>query len=128
MYEETKDLRIFQAVEDLADKIWNEVSKWDSFAKFTIGKQLVDAIDSVGSNMEESDGRYHYKDKLNFLYFARGSLKEARRWIIRAMRRKLFSSEVIGKKFLDEVENLLPQYNSYITIKKRKWTKTEKGI
>ena len=117
-YKEWKDLEVFQVIEELAEKIWNEVIEWDSFSKFSIGLQLVKAIDSFGANIEEADGRYHFKEKINFLYIARGSLKESRRWIIKSNRRKLFKEEN-GKKFLNEVETILPRFNSFISSQKR---------
>lgn len=121
-YKEIKDLRIFQEIEEISDQIWDEVITWDNFAKFTVGKQLVEAIDSVTANMEEADGRYHYKEKINFLYIARGSLKETRNWLRKSVRRKLFENNK-GEEFLRKVENLLPQFNSFIMDKKKKWKK-----
>ena len=43
MFERAKDLRILKQAEEIADKIWNIVSKWDYFMKDTIGRQLVSA-------------------------------------------------------------------------------------
>ena len=118
MYKEIKELRIFGEIETLADEIWDEVVKWNNFAKFTVGTQLVNAVDSVTANMEEADGRFHYRDKINFLYIGRGSLKEARHWVDKAIKRNLFTSA--GKSFLGRIDNLLPQYNAFITdFKKR---------
>lgn len=119
VYKEWKDLDIFKIAEELAEKIWDEVIQWDSFAKFSIGLQLVKAIDSFGANIEEADGRFHFKEKINFLYISRGSLKEARRWLIRSIRRKLFKNET-GEKFLKEVEEVLPRFNSFISDQKRR--------
>jgi four helix bundle protein len=119
VYKELKDLRIFEEIERLADEIWDEVSPWDNLAKFSIGSQLVNAIDSVAANIEEADDRYHVRDKLNFIYIGRGSLKEARRWITKAQKRKLWTSDN-SQGFLARIENILPQYNAFITdFKKR---------
>jgi hypothetical protein len=62
-YKEWKDLEIFEIIEELADKIWSDVINWNNFYKFSIGIQLVKAIDSFGANIEEADGRYHFKEK-----------------------------------------------------------------
>ncbi len=120
MYKEIKGLRIFEEIEKLADEIWGEVSKWDNFAKFSLGTQLVNAIDSVTANMEEADGRYHYRDKLNFLYIGRGSLKEARHWVDKAVKRSLFRSNDKGD-YLTRIENILPQYNAFISDFKKRY-------
>jgi hypothetical protein len=42
-----EDLEIYQMAEDLSDRIWGICIKWDYFAKDTIGKQLVRAVDSI---------------------------------------------------------------------------------
>jgi four helix bundle protein len=52
-----ENLRIYQLAENLADQVWNSVMVWDSFAKDTVGKQLVRAADSIGANIAEGSGR-----------------------------------------------------------------------
>ncbi len=42
-----EDLKIYQLSMDLAEKVWNNVRKWDDFSKDTIGKQLIKSVDSV---------------------------------------------------------------------------------
>jgi hypothetical protein len=39
-----EDLRVFKAAEVFADEIWEAVNTWETFAKLTVGKQLVRAI------------------------------------------------------------------------------------
>lgn len=48
--------------------------------KKIIGDQMIRSVDSVGANIAEGYGRYHYLDKCRFYYNARGSLLEARHW------------------------------------------------
>ena len=36
-----EDLRVFKAAEALADEIWDVANGWGTFAKLTVGKQLV---------------------------------------------------------------------------------------
>lgn len=117
-YEEVEDLRIFQQAEEISDQIWGMVATWSYFTKDTVGKQLVRAADSVGSNIAEGYGRFHKKEVINFLYFARGSLLETRFWLQRAVARKLISTEV-HKKIQSKVDNLAPQLNSFIRQRKR---------
>jgi four helix bundle protein len=61
------DLRVPKAAEELADDLWQLVIGWDSFAKDVLGKQLARAADSIGANIAEAFGRYHYGEKLQFL-------------------------------------------------------------
>ena len=74
MATELEDLRILKTAEDIADAVWKRVVVWDEFAKDVVGKQLARAIDSIGANIAESYGRFNYGEKLQFLYYSRGSL------------------------------------------------------
>ena len=45
-----EELRVYQLAEDLADKIWDIVTKWNHFARDTIGKQIVKSCDRFFHN------------------------------------------------------------------------------
>ncbi len=77
-YQELEEIEVYQLAVALADRIWEIVSSWSHFARDTVGKQMVRAADSIAANVAESYGRYHYGDKLNFLYYSRGSLYETK--------------------------------------------------
>jgi four helix bundle protein len=79
-------LRVHQLAEKLADEIWSVVIAWDFFAKDTVGKQLVRAVDSVGANTAEGAGRRSFIENRRFVRTARGSLNETRHWLRRAHR------------------------------------------
>ena len=70
------DLRVYQLAMQLAEKVWGVVLKWDAFAKYSILKQYTKAADSIGANISEGFGRFHFKDSKKFLYYSRGSLFE----------------------------------------------------
>jgi len=61
-----EEFRVYQMSMDLGEEVWDIVIKWDYFAKDTVGKQLVRAIDFVAANLSEGYGRYHYKEAKNF--------------------------------------------------------------
>ncbi len=107
-----ENLRVFQLAEELADRIWKIVIKWNHFAKVTVGTQMVTAADGVGSNISEGTGRGSPPDNRRFIKIARGSLYETKYWLRRAYKRKLLTkSEIDGlKPILDE---LLPSLNAY---------------
>ena len=88
-----EDLRILQVAEKMADETWKHVVVWDKFARDVVGGQLARAMDSIGANIAESFGRYHYGDKLLFLYYARGSLFEAKYWLNRTQARGLLLAQ-----------------------------------
>ena len=108
-----ESLRVYGLAEEIADSIWEIVSKWDYFAKGTIGKQLVNAADSIGANISEGYGRGSHADNRRFARISRGSLFEVKHWLRRAYRRNLFTDEEISK--LQELNTeLTPKLSAYI--------------
>jgi four helix bundle protein len=84
---------------EVAEKINKHVSRFNHFDKQTVGRQIQRSVDSIAANISEGFGRYHYKDKLRFYYFARGSLIETRVWLI-----KVYQRDNITKEILNELE------------------------
>ncbi len=119
MAEGLAGLRIYQLAEALADEMWDEVVRWKPFARDTVGRQLVEAADSVGWNIAEGYGRYHYKDNRQFQFYARGSLEETGHWLRRARHRMLLS-EARYEEFIRKVSELAPQLNAYIRTLERR--------
>jgi four helix bundle protein len=90
-----EDVQVLRMAEAIADEIWSKVVVWDQFAREVVGQQLARAADSIGANIAEAFGRYHYGEKIQFLYYSRGSLFETKYWLNRAHSRGLMpSSEV----------------------------------
>lgn len=112
------DLRVLRLAEEIADGIWKDVTKWDEFARDVVGGQLTRAIDSVGANISEMFGRYHFGEKLQFLYYARGSLFEAKYWVNRSLARDLITSTQ-GKLYSEQLTELAKQLNSFTTTVKQ---------
>lgn len=111
---ELEELRVYQSSMDLGEKTWNIVIKWDYFAKDTVGKQLVKAMDSVAANLSEGFGRFFYKEKKQFGYYSRGSLYEIKTFLIKAYNRKLIS-EKDNNEFMSEIKDIGIKLNNYIT-------------
>jgi len=107
------ELRIYQMAMEFAEKVWNVVIGWDWFAKQTIGRQWVEVADSVGANISEGFGRYHFKDSKNFLYYSRGSLSESKTWLTKAYSRNLISQEEYSALSAD-IKDLGIKLNNYI--------------
>lgn len=112
-----EEIEIFKLAEEISDKWWNIVSSWSPFAKDTIGKQLVRAVDSIGANIAESYGRYHFAEKINHLYYSRGSLYEAKFFALRALKRKLVDQATYDN-MLGDLSKLAPMLNAYIKSKR----------
>jgi four helix bundle protein len=93
--------------------VWFDILKWENLARETIGKQFINAADSVGANIAEGTGRGSIAENKRFAKIARGSLFEVKHWLLRAHKRNLLSKQRVEEmqKILD---NLMPQLSSYI--------------
>ena len=108
-----EDLEIYNLAESFSNEIWFVVLEWDYFAKDTLGKQLVGATDSIGANIAEGYGRYHFKENKNFCYFSRGSLIETKSWVTKAKTRRLISEDQ-HTKYMSELSAIHLKLNAYI--------------
>ena len=88
-----EDVKMLRDAEEIADDVWRLVAPWEPFAKETVAGQFVRAADSIGANLAESYGRFHYGEKIQFLYYARGSIFETKYWLNRALKRNLVTQE-----------------------------------
>ena len=108
-----EELKVYNQAMEIGEEIWGIVVKWDYFAKDTMGKQLVRAIDSVAANLSEGFGRYHYRESKNFAYYSRGSLYETKTWLTKAKNRKYITEEDF-KKFASAIDIIGKMLNNYI--------------
>jgi len=108
-----EDLELYKLAESFSDEIWFVVLEWGYFVKDTLGKQLVRSADSIGANIAEGFGRYHFKENKNFCYFSRGSLIETKGWITKAKTRKLISESQYGE-YLNKLGTIHLMLNIYI--------------
>ena len=98
---------------EFSNLIWETCVKWESFAKNTIGYQLVRSADSISANIAEGFGRFHYKENLKFCFYSRGSLEETQDWLRKAYKRKLISSD--DKEEIKSFLSIFPKkFNAYI--------------
>ena len=109
-----EDLRMLRDAEAVADAIWRQVVGWEPFVREVIGGQLARAVDSIGANIAESFGRFHYSEKLQFLYYARGSLFETKYWLNRALARELMTSDQV-QDYVSRLTSLARQLNAFAT-------------
>ena len=89
-------LRVYKLSEDLADRIWDIVLKWEYLAKDTVGKQMIRAADGIGANIAEGTGRGSLEDNRRFIRMARGSLYETQHWLRRAYKRALLNKHQVS--------------------------------
>ena len=113
MPDSINDLEIYRESMELGEMVWDMVTPWDYFAKDTVGKQFVRAVDSIAANISEGFGRYHYKEKKKFYYYSRGSASESQTWLEKAARRKLVEREN-ARNLYSRFEILKKRINAYI--------------
>ena len=107
-----EDLRVLKSAEEIADSVWKIAVRWDEFAKDVVGKQLTRAADSIGANIAESFGRFHFGEKLQFLYYSRGSIFEAKYWLNRTGVRGLMKSDEV-QQYVNHLTDLARQLNTF---------------
>jgi len=85
----------------LADQLDSTVAEWESFARWSLGIQLVRAADSVGANIAEAHGRATLPDQRRLLHVARGSLLEAEHWVDVAAHRRLLDASAFQPQIVE---------------------------
>lgn len=121
-----EDLQVLKAAEVIADSIWKKVVGWDEFAKDVLGKQITRSADSIGANIAESVGRCNFGEKLQFLYYSRGSLFETKYWLNRIRERGLMDTVEI-REYFDRLTALTRQLNSFTSGLKTVRTEQKKS-
>ena len=107
-----EDLRVLKSAEEIADSIWKRVVQWDEFAKDVVGKQIARSADSIGANIAESFGRFNFGEKLQFLYYSRGSLFETKYWLNRTRTRDLMKPNEVDE-YVKRLTDLARQLNTF---------------
>jgi four helix bundle protein len=112
-YYSLEDLEVYQLAESFGNEIWFLVCEWGYFAKETVGKQMVRSADSIGANIAEGYGRYHYKENRNFCYFSRGSIIETKGWLNKSKTRKLINEHQFNLLF-EKLQTIHFKLNAYL--------------
>lgn len=118
-YLKLNDIEAYKISFKLSNQVWDIVIKWDYFAKDTVGKQFVKAVDSISANIAEGFGRYSKKDKIKFYRYSLGSLYESLDWNEKSHFRSLLSQEDYSFIF-NELIKLPKALNSLIQFTDKK--------
>jgi len=87
--------------------------------------QLIRASRSIGNNIAEGHGRFHYQDETRFCVLARGSLSETLDHMIIAFDENIISKETF-ELFKVEYDMCLKMLNGYINYLKGKKSEVSK--
>ena len=87
------NLEVYKLSHDYNRHAWLIYQALNWQIKKIIGDQFIRSVDSIGANIAEGYGRYHYLDKIKFYYNARGSLLESRHWLCLLLERNIITAE-----------------------------------
>ncbi|MFQ5707027.1 MAG: four helix bundle protein [bacterium] len=120
-YLSLNDVKAYKTAFHLSNYVWDIVIEWDHFAQNTIGRQFVNAVDSVSASIAEGFGRYHKKDKIKFYRYSYGSVKESFDWNEKSKVRNLLKQEEY--EHIYQQLSLLPkEINGLIKLTNQKLT------
>ena len=105
--------------------ISNLVKQFPMEEKFRLTDQIIRCSRSIGNNIAEGHGRFHFQDNIRFCIIARGSLSETLDHMIIA-RDENYLSEETFQFFQKEYDQCLKLLNGYILfIRKKKANELE---
>ncbi|MFH1228228.1 MAG: four helix bundle protein [Planctomycetota bacterium] len=113
MIKDFDDLDVYKLSFDLADWIYDLTANFPEDEKYNLVSQLKRAGTSIGANIAEGYGRFHYKENQQFCRQARGSLTECKHHILFSHKRKYVTD---GEKelFISRYTILKIKLNNYI--------------
>jgi four helix bundle protein len=89
-----KDLEIYQLARKLSSIAWKIYTRLSYQEKKVWGDQMLESVDSVGANIAEGYGRFHYLEKVRFYFIARASLSEGKdHWLDLGLERGIVTPE-----------------------------------
>ena len=112
-YINLKDLLVYKMALELSLCCWITFEKFDWETRKIEGIQFIRSIDSVGANIAEGYGRFHYLDRIKFYYNSRGSLLESKHWIYLLYKRNKVSPRDY-ESIIKRLNNIHIQLNGFI--------------
>jgi len=116
------DLEVYKLARIISRESWMIYNGFDWQTKKIIGDQFITSIDSVGANLAEGFGRFHYLDRNKFNYNARGSLIESIHWLNLLFERKKINNDLY-ENLNQKLKILSIKLNNYISSTKKQKTK-----
>jgi four helix bundle protein len=104
--------KIRMSISDLVKSFPNE-------EKFRLTDQIIRCSRSIGNNIAEGHGRFHFQDNIRFCIIARGSLSETLDHMIIA-RDENYIDDAVFKSFQNDYDQCLKLLNGYISFIKKK--------
>lgn len=112
-----EDLEVYKLAREISGDAWEIYKDFPWETRKVMGDQFITAIDSIGANIAEGRGRFHFLDRNKFNYNARGSLIESIHWIELLTERGIVQKEK-GEALKNKIEDLNHKLNNYINATK----------
>ncbi len=112
-YYSFENLEIWQQAIELAVKIYKLTKIFPRTEQFALTDQIKRSATSISANIAEASGRYHFKDRKNFLYNARGSLLETHSLLLLSSRLYSLNPNAVSK-LIQDIKILSIKLNNFI--------------
>lgn len=111
-----KELEVWQSARILVKTIHMISTNFPENERFSLIQQINRAVISIPSNIAEGSGRFHTKDKIRFMYIARGSLFEVETQLYLAMDLGYLSRDTLIslQEQVTKVKKLLNGFINYL--------------
>jgi len=110
------NLEVYKTAIKISGESWVIYERFDWHTKKIMGDQWIEATDSMGANVAEGYGRFHYLDRIKFYYNSRGSLFETKHWLF-LLKERAKVSEKEFNSLLKDLEKfhiqLISQYRNF---------------
>jgi four helix bundle protein len=113
------DLEVWKESNLLCIEIYKLTEEFPKREIYGIIDQLRRAASSVGANIAEGFGRFHYKEKIKFYYNARGSLCEVQNFLFLSQDLG-YADKKITRELFAKYENLSKRINNFINSVQKK--------
>ena len=110
-------MEIYRLAKEISKDAWEIYRKMDWHTKKIIGDQYITSIDSIGANIAEGFGRFHYLDRNKFNYNSRGSLIESIHWLGLLKERNIIPIKIYNDLNI-KLRKLMIKLNNYIKTTK----------
>jgi len=107
------DLEIWKKSRVLRNSIFELTKTFRSEEKYRLSDQIIRSSRSIGNNIAEGHGRFHYADAAKFLINARGSASETIDHLIIALDNRIINEEIF-EVFKSDCEECMRMINGYI--------------
>jgi len=113
------DLETWKQARKIRNVISGLVKNFPAEEKYRLTDQIIRSSRSIGNNLAEGHGRFHYQDNIRFCIMARGSLTETLDHLMIALDEDIITNDIL-QSFQAEYDSCLRLINGYIQYLKSK--------